>query len=129
MAHLDLGPAIAAIRALPEEFEFSGDNLRHLPSRHMFRFEDEGDVQIHADCNCAMLRASREQARIFHGAFKQWHEAYWRPVEINREFASHFEPPSLWRRLAIRLLTYLVSRPPAAISAKARPVLPLPLAF
>lgn len=129
MAYLDLGPAIAAIRARPEEFEFSGDHLRHLPSRHMFRFLGDDDVQIHADCNCAMLRASRQQARAFHGAFKEWHEGYWRPVEINREFASHFEPPSLWRRLGVRLLAYLLSRPPSAASPKARPVLPLPLAF
>src|SRR5262245_39791644 len=101
MAYLDLAPAIAAIRARPEEFEFAGDALRHLPSRHWFRFQDDGNVEVVADCSCAYLRTSREQARTFHQAYKEWHVTYWRPLEINREFASHFEPPGLLRRVAI----------------------------
>jgi hypothetical protein len=112
MATLDLAPAIAAIRARPEEFEFAGGGLRHLPSRHTFRFSEDGDVNVDADCYCASLRTSREQGRVFQAAFKEWHTSYWRVVTINREFASHFEPPGLWRRLAVRLLTYLLSRPP-----------------
>ena len=36
MAYLDLSPAIAALRARPEEFEFSNGTLYHLGSRHAF---------------------------------------------------------------------------------------------
>ena len=129
MTVLDLSPAITAIRARPEEFEFSGNNLHHVRSRHMFRFLDDGDVQIYADCDCATLRASLEQARVFHAAFKEWRATYWRGVEINREFASHLALPGLWRRLGVRLLTYLLSRPPSAASTNVKPAMPLPSAF
>jgi hypothetical protein len=49
--------------------------------------------------------------------------SYWRPLEINREFASHFEP-SLWRRLAIWLLRHLLSGPQAAKSSSVQTDLP-----
>jgi hypothetical protein len=80
MAYLELSPAIAALRARPEEFEFSNDTLHHLGSRHRFRFLSEDSV------------ASKEQTKVFHAAYREWHASYWRPLEINREFASHFEP-------------------------------------
>src|SRR5258708_20780610 len=97
MAYLELSPAIAALRARPEEFEFSNNTLHHLGSRHRFRFLSEDSVEIHADCGCAILKASQEQTKVFHAAYCEWHASYWRPLEINREFASHFEP-ALWRR-------------------------------
>ena len=34
MTYLDLAPAITALRARPEEFEFSNDTLYHPRSRH-----------------------------------------------------------------------------------------------
>jgi hypothetical protein len=110
MAYLDLSPAIAALRAQPEEFEFSNDTLHHLGSGHRFRFPSEDSVEIHADCGCALLKASQEQTKLFHTAYCEWHASYWRPLEINREFASHFEP-TLWRRVAIWLLRRLLATP------------------
>jgi hypothetical protein len=95
-----------------------------LGSRHRFRFVSEDEVEIHAACDCAILRASREQAKVFHAAYRDWYASYWRPLEINREFASHFEP-SLWRRLAIWLLRRLLSGPQAAKSSSVQTDLPL----
>jgi hypothetical protein len=117
MAYLELAPAITAIRARPEEFEFSNNTLHHLRSRHTFHFVSDDDVQIHAACDCASLRASPEQTKVFHTAYRQWYASYWRPLEINREFASHFAPPSLWRRLAIWLLRRLLSWQPSEPSS------------
>ena len=64
MAYLYLSPAIAALRARPEEFEFSDDALHHLSSRHRFRFDSEGDVRIDALCDCSLLRARPEQGQV-----------------------------------------------------------------
>jgi len=114
MTYLELAPAITAMRSRPEEFEFSHDALLHLRSRHRFRFVSDDEVEIHAACDCATLRASPEQARAFHKAYHEWHASYWRPLEINREFAAHFARPPAWRRLAIWLLRRLVSWPQSA---------------
>jgi len=110
MTYLELAPAITALRSWPEEFEFSDDTLHHLASRHRFRFLSDHEVEIYAACDCSTLRASPEQTRAFHTAYREWHSSYWRPLEINREFASHFAPP-VWRRVAIWLLRHLLSRP------------------
>lgn len=122
MSYLDLAPAIAAIRARPEEFDFSHDTLHHRRSRHSFRFVTDDEVRIDAVCDCSLLRASPEQTRALRAAYQEWRASYWRSVEINREFSSHFAPPSLWRRLAARLLEYLLSRPssPAQRASGAR---------
>ena len=125
MTYLELAPAITAIRSRPEEFEFSGGMLHHLRSRHSFRFMSDDDVEIHAACDCALLRASREQARTFHAAYREWHASYWRPLEINREFTSHFAPPSLWRRSAIWLLRRLLSWPEPGRAPSLKTTLPL----
>ena len=122
MAYLELSPAIAALRARPEEF--SDDTLHHLGSRHRFRFLSEDSVEIHADCGCSVLKASQEQTKVFHAAYRDWHASYWRPLEINREFASHFEP-ALWRRAAIWLLRRLLTVPRAAKASSVRTDLPL----
>jgi hypothetical protein len=124
MAYLELSPAIAALRARPEEFEFSNDTLHHLGSRHRFRFPNEDRVEIHADCGCALLEASQEQAKVFHAAYREWHASYWRPLEINREFASHFEPV-LWRGAVIWLLRRLLTVPRAPKMSSLRTDLPL----
>src|SRR4051812_18324068 len=104
MAYLELAPAIRALCSRPAEVEFSNNALHHLRSRHSFLFVGDGDLQIHAACDCASLRASPEQTRAFQQAYREWHASYWRPLEINREFAAHFAPPQAWRRLAIWLL-------------------------
>ena len=103
MTYLELAPAITAIRARPEEFEFSNGTLHHVRSRHRFNFLSEDDVQIHAHCDCSLLRASREQTKAFHAAYREWQISYWRPLGINREFASHFAPDYLMQALAIHM--------------------------
>ena len=125
MTYLELAPLITAIRSRPEEFEFSNDTLHHVRSRHRFRFLSDDDMEIDAACDCSLLRASKEQTRVFHAAYREWHASYWRPLEINREFASHFAPPSVWRRLAIGLLRRLLSGPQPAKSSSVQTALPL----
>jgi hypothetical protein len=125
MAYLELAPAISAIRSRPEEFEFSHNTLHHLTSRHRFRFLSEDDVRVEAACDCALLRASPEQSRLFHKAYSEWHASYWRPLEINREFAAHFAPPSLLRRAAIWLLRRMLSWTPSSKPSSLQAPLPL----
>lgn len=128
MTYLDLAPAITALRSRPEEFDFFNNRLHHRRSRHSFRFVGEDDVRIEAACDCAYLSAKLEQTRAFHAAYREWHASYWRPLQINREFASHFAPPPLWRRMAIGLLRWLVSRPSSdrpATNAAASPLQPV----
>lgn len=125
MTYLELAPAITALRSRPEEFEFSDNTLHHLSSRHRFRFLADDDVRIEAACDCSLLRASPEQSRAFHTAYCEWQATYWRPFEINREFASHFAPPGPVRRLAIWLLRRLLTWTPAARPARAPAVVPL----
>lgn len=118
MTYLDLAPAITALRTRPEEFDLSHDVLRHARSRHAFRMVGEDDLHIDAVCDCSLLRASPDQARAFRAAWREWQSSYWRPQQINREFASHFAPPPLWRRLAIALLRRLAAWPSGEPLAK-----------
>lgn len=110
MVCLDLNPAITALRARPEEFEFSGNSLHHIPSRHKFYFQNDGNIAVVADCGCSTLQTSRAQAEVFHAEYKDWLATYWHATQINRQFASHFEPLSLWRRLLLKLIKYLVAQ-------------------
>jgi hypothetical protein len=41
----------------------------------------------------------RDQGKDLWNAFQIWEAAYWRPVEINKEFARHFGPPNWLQRL------------------------------
>jgi len=107
MAYLDVSPMMASLRNQPEEFDLRGDWLRHIPSRHSFRFEPSGKVHIRAECDCAFLAIHPEQERRLSDSFESWHASYWRPLEINREFASHFPPRSAWRRLLLALTARL----------------------
>jgi hypothetical protein len=70
------------------------------------------------------LKASQEQTKVFRAAYREWHAFYWRPLEINRAFASHFEPAQ-WRRAAIWLLRRLLTIPRAAKPSSAREAIPL----
>jgi hypothetical protein len=101
MAYLDVNPLMASMRTRPDEFLFKGDWLTHVPSRHSFKFEPSGRVQIRAECNCAFLAIHPQQEKQLSDSFKDWHSNYWRPLEINREFASHFRSRSRVRRWAI----------------------------
>jgi hypothetical protein len=103
MAYLDVSPMAIALRTAPEQFEVSHGWLHHIPSRHNFMFDGEGHVQIRAQCNCAMLSVKSEQEGELYGAYREWHADYWHPLQVNREFASHFAPPSAFRRGLIAL--------------------------
>ncbi len=107
MAYLDVNPLMASLRSRPEEFDFKGDWLRHIPSRHSFKFEPSGRVQIRAECNCAFLAIHPQQERQLSDSFESWRTNYWRPLEINREFASHFRARSAFRRFLIGLTSKL----------------------
>ncbi len=114
MAYLDVNPMITALRSSPDAFEFVEGSLHHIPSRHRFQFDREGHVRVDAQCNCSSLTVSKEQEAMLFGAFSEWRVSYWRPIEINREFAAHFNPPSGRHRLLIeltgRLLRALLTR-------------------
>jgi hypothetical protein len=109
MAYLDISPTIAALRARPDEFDLVRGWLRHTPSNHRFRVDPRGDVQLEAGCDCTMLSVSRQQGRELYEVFQEWRNGYWRAVEINRQFAAHFRPPGLFRRL----WRAMKARPPA----------------
>lgn len=104
MAYLDLSPMIVALRTSPTDFEMDRSWLTHFPSRHSFKFDREGNVSLHARCNCAFLSIRREEGRELWNVFQEWHANYWRPIEINREFASHFRRSGFAQRLLRRLM-------------------------
>ena len=94
MAYLDVSPMTVALRTSPSDFEMKRGWLRHFPSRHEFKFDSEGNVRLHARCDCAMLAVRREQGLELWQTFQAWQVRYWRPLEINKEFASHFRKPN-----------------------------------
>lgn len=91
---LNVEPMIQALHFQPTDFEFERGWLLHVPSHHRFQFDRSGNVSIDAVCGCAGLSARREQAAELYSAFNTWKDTYWRSVEIDREFASHFAEPS-----------------------------------
>lgn len=103
MAYLDVSPMMVALRDTPEEFELRNNWLFHAPSKHSFSFDSSNRVHIRADCNCAFLAVRPEQEKELVQAFHDWQTHYWRPLEINREFASHFQPRSWFRQMMIDL--------------------------
>jgi hypothetical protein len=107
MTYLDVSPMIAALGTNPEHFEFTKGSLHHIPSHHRFQFDRKGRVQISALCDCSTLAVSSDQQAALCKAFDEWRVNYWRPIEINKEFASHFDPPSAFRRLLINLTARL----------------------
>jgi hypothetical protein len=109
MAYLDLSPMLQAMRLRPSEFEMQGVCLHHIPSHHLLNFDTSGLARVHARCDCAMLEVSRDQSDEIRVAMSAWRVVYWEPhlaqieaekrvAKINREFASHFRPPSPWQR-------------------------------
>ncbi|MBV8474194.1 MAG: hypothetical protein JO107_16380 [Hyphomicrobiales bacterium] len=103
MAYLDVSPMITALRTQASDFELSRGWLKHAPSRHRFKFDRYGNVSIDAHCDCASLSVAPEQSRELWQEFQVWREVYWRPVEINREFASHFKEPNALQRILRRI--------------------------
>ena len=101
MQYLNVSPMMVALRTAPEEFELTDGWLHHTPSRHSFRFGPNDAVEIRAACNCALLAVQPAQQRELADCFRQWRAIYWRPVQINREFARHFVPRSWWRRALV----------------------------
>ena len=104
MAYLELSPMIAALRDRPTDFEVDRGWLTHFPSRHSFNFDRLGDVTIRAHCDCAYLSVRPEQGHELWTAFQDWRVNYWRPIEINREFAAHFRRPNFLQRALRGLL-------------------------
>jgi hypothetical protein len=117
MAYLDVSPMITALRTQASDFELSRGWLKHAPSRHRFKFDRYGNVSIDAHCDCASLSVAPEQSRELWQEFQVWREVYWRPVEINREFASHFKEPNAFQRVfrRINLAWRRATRRPEAI--------------
>ena len=90
MAYLDVSPMMTSLRTNPEDFAIAEGWLRHIPSRHDFKFDPDGNVHLRAQCDCSHLAVRTEQGRELAGAYHHWEAHYWRPLLINREFASHF---------------------------------------
>jgi hypothetical protein len=94
---------IAALRETPDEFELAGGWLNHIRSRHSFRFGSNDEVELSAECNCALLAVRPEQKRELAMGYQEWESNYWRPLQINREFASHFSRRSVLHQKLILL--------------------------
>jgi hypothetical protein len=103
MSYLDISPMISALRTTPVEFELVDGWLNHARSSHSFRFAANGEVELRAACNCTLLAIRPEQGRELAQCFSEWESSYWRPLQINREFASHFSRKPGLRRMLIVL--------------------------
>jgi hypothetical protein len=103
MAYLDISPMIVSLRTTPDEFDWHRGSLRHNPSGHDFQFDPQGNVRIAARCDCSLLAVRQEQGQELWHAFNAWQASYWRPLQINKEFASHFRPRSRIRKFLIDL--------------------------
>jgi hypothetical protein len=115
MANLDVSPMVNALLYAPDEFELSSGWLNHIPSGHSFRFDTSDHVEISAACNCALLVPTPESERELAKRFREWERDYWRPLQINREFASHFvhKPGLRWVLIVLtrRLHRWLLRAP------------------
>jgi hypothetical protein len=90
MPYLDINPMITGLRTTPDEFELVDGWLNHTRSSHSFRFDRNDEVELRAACNCTLLAIRPEQRRELEKCFREWESSYWRPLQINCEFASHF---------------------------------------
>lgn len=116
MTHLDVSPMIRALQHAPSEFELVSGWLNHVPSGHSFRFHEGDQVEVSAACNCALLVPTSEGEKELSKGFREWEHAYWQPLQINRQFASHFYksgPRRVLIALTERLHRWLL-RPPRA---------------
>jgi hypothetical protein len=126
--YLDVAPMILALQFQPADFEYRHGRLRHTPSRHQFLFDRSGRVAIDAACGCAGRSINTEQREQLFTAFRAWEEFYWRPLEIDREFASHFRTPNRWVRLyrdmRMAWLRFAGRADPISLPAEAMAVVP-----
>lgn len=90
---------ISALQFQPSDFELSQGWLKHVPSRHRFKFDRKGGVTIDARCECANQSINREQGGELFQAFTAWRQYYWQPLQIDQGFAGHFAKPNAWVRL------------------------------
>lgn len=97
---LDLSPMIEALKFQPSDFELERGWLVHVPSRHRYRFDRRGNLSIDAHCGCAVLEIRRDHEGELKTAVDRWRTDYWRYVETNREFSSHFASVGRLRRFA-----------------------------
>jgi hypothetical protein len=102
MSYLDVSPMMNALRTTPDEFELVDSWLIHTRSSHSFKF-DADNVELRAACACMMLAIRPEQTRELATSFREWESSYWRPLQINREFASHFSHKPGLRHMLIVL--------------------------
>ena len=120
MPYLDVSPMMTALTKTPDRFELSGGWLTHIGSWHSFRFGPGDQVEIRAACNCSLLAIRPDQLPALSRCFHDWESTYWGPLQINREFASHFtEQPGLRRMLIAitgRLHNWLLRHPRASQS-------------
>lgn len=128
MAYLDVEPMIVALRSSADDFEMNHGWLHHFPSHHRFKIHRSGKVRLNARCDCAQLAIREQQGLQLRDAFQDWYASYWRPIEINREFASHFERPGpagrVWRALMRRLRRFLDGYDPADEAGAVPPLIP-----
>lgn len=121
MNYLDVSPMIAALRDSPHDFEIQFGRLSHIRSQHSFRFGPHGVVEVIAACDCTLLAVSSAQGRELAQAYCEWERDYWRPLTINREFASHFSrSPSRQFLISLtgRIHRWLLARPQRDRSAE-----------
>jgi hypothetical protein len=125
---LDVAPMISALQFQPTDFEFTRGWLKHVPSRHRFKFDKNGRVTIDARCDCSLQSVNAEQGDQLFRAFTSWQQHYWRPLEIDREFAEHFRSPNAWVRLSrdIRMAWRRFRRRAAPITLPAEAVSMVP---
>ena len=106
-SYLNVEPMVVALRTRPADFELNHGWLHHFPSHHRFKISKKGKVRLSARCDCAQLAVREYQGLALRDAFQEWYWAYWRAIEINREFAGHFNEPAfagrILRELARRL--------------------------
>jgi hypothetical protein len=106
MAYLDVSPMITALQRSPDQFAFATGSLHHIPSGHSFEFDRSGLVDLRAQCACSHLEISRDQEKQLFEAFRTWQVSYWRPLEINKQFADHFAL-SWWQRALVATTGWL----------------------
>jgi hypothetical protein len=116
--YLDVSPMIRALSESPSELKMEGNFVRHKSSRHVLKFDVQGNAQLVARCNCSQLPISQQQNVELRTAVAVWINLYWRQLmarqaaerrvaEINRAFAEHFRPRSILRRMLDAVLSFL----------------------
>jgi hypothetical protein len=97
MTYLDINPMLMALRMTPDRFELVDGWLHHIPSAHSFRLGPNEGVEVLANCDCTQLAVRPEQRPLLAVGIREWESRYWKPLLINREFASHFSGGLIFR--------------------------------